>query len=160
MKTKKIVDTCLSVVLASVAFLYPSKDGAVNQQMVSSGIVFKLPFAARTTESKIVFPDVAQWVQFQDLRKQWRAKRGVSSSLSDMSMLEPYQQIIGMGPSAVPLILAQLKAERDEPDQWFWALRVITKVNPVKAEDQGDFRAMAKAWIEWGENREKSEYAG
>jgi hypothetical protein len=33
-----------------------------------------------------------------------------------MAMLPPYQQIIGMGPPAVPLILEEL---RREPDQWF-----------------------------------------
>jgi len=62
-----------------------------------------------------------------------------------------------MGESAVPAILAQLKAEGDEPDQWFWALRMMTGENPVKPEDQGDFLAMARAWITWGEIKN---YAG
>jgi hypothetical protein len=77
-----------------------------------------------------------------------------------MSMLEPYQMIIAMGQNVVPYIFAQLKAEGDEPDQWFWALRMITRANPVRPEDQGDFRAMAKAWLEWGARRELAEYAG
>jgi hypothetical protein len=61
-----------------------------------------------------------------------------------------------MGPDAVRLILAELKSEGDDPDQWFWALRAITQENPVKAEEQGDFRAMATAWFKWAEE----EYAG
>jgi len=64
-------------------------------------------------------------------------------------MLPSYQSIIGMGEEALPLILAQLKSERDEPDQWFWALRAITGANPVRPEDQGNFAKMAQAWLQW-----------
>jgi len=77
-----------------------------------------------------------------------------------MSMLEPYQKIIAMGKPAVPLILAQLRTEGDDPDQWFWALRVITGENPVRPEHQGDFLAMANAWLAWGTKQELAEYAG
>jgi hypothetical protein len=67
-----------------------------------------------------------------------------------MAMLRPYQQIIGMGTAAVPLILEEL---RHEPDQWFWALECITEENPVPREDAGRVRAMADAWIRWGAER-------
>jgi hypothetical protein len=73
------------------------------------------------------------------------------SSISGMSTLTPYRRIIGMGETAVPWILSQLRSEGDEPDQWFWALQSITGSNPVKPEDQGNFLAMAKAWIHWGQ---------
>jgi hypothetical protein len=64
-----------------------------------------------------------------------------------MAMLRPYQKIIGMGMAAVPLILEELQRE---PDQWFWALEVITDENPVPPEAAGRVRLMADAWIEWG----------
>jgi len=64
-----------------------------------------------------------------------------------MAMLKPYQRIVGMGLSAVPLILEEL---RREPDQWFWALEAITEENPVPPEAAGKVREMARAWIDWG----------
>jgi hypothetical protein len=76
------------------------------------------------------------------------------SSITEMSMLPTYQQIMGIGPDAVPLILAELESEGDDPDQWFWALRAITGANPVKPEDQGDFVKMAQAWFEWADDED------
>jgi len=96
-------------------------------------------------------------LRFQALVHQWQSEKGAFSSIPEMSMLPPYQKIIGMGEDAIPLILAQLKSEGDEPDQWFWALRSITDANPVKPEDRGDFQAMARAWLIWGD---REGYAG
>ncbi len=59
-----------------------------------------------------------------------------------MAMLKPYQRIVGMGLSTVPLILEEL---RREPDQWFWALEAITEENPVPPEAAGKVREMARA---------------
>ncbi len=91
------------------------------------------------------------WVKFQGLVEQWRNERGARSSITEAAGMPAYQKIIGMGALAVPLLLTQLKSEGGEPDQWFWALRAITDANPVKPEDQGNFRKMAKAWLQWGE---------
>jgi hypothetical protein len=64
-----------------------------------------------------------------------------------MALLPSYQQIIGIGEPAVPLLLEEL---RREPDHWFWALEAITMANPVPKEASGKIRQMAMAWIEWG----------
>jgi len=77
------------------------------------------------------------------------------SSITGMSMLRPYQQIIGMGKDALPFILAELKEEADDPDQWFWALSIIAEANDlippqIGANVQGDYQAMAQVWLEWG----------
>ncbi len=152
------VKACFSLVLTTVALLYPAanaQEAKVNQQILCSSI----PVISRTSDGKLISTNW-EWAQFQALRRDWTSQRGASSSLTDTSMLEPYQRIIAMGRTAVPLILAQLRAEGSEPDQWFWALRVITGANPVKPEDQGDFRAMATAWIAWGTEQELAEYAG
>ena len=69
------------------------------------------------------------------------------SSTTDIAMLPSYQQIVGMGEIAVPLILRELETE---PAQWFWALRAITGENPVPPESRGRVREMTQAWIEWG----------
>jgi hypothetical protein len=68
-------------------------------------------------------------------------------------MLEPYQKIIALGEAAIPLILDELVAEGDEPDDWFWALNVIADHDPVPAVDQGIIVRMAEAWIRWGRER-------
>ena len=59
-----------------------------------------------------------------------------------------YQQIIGLGERALPLIFQEL---RREPDHWFWALAAITGKNPVPEEDAGDLEAMANDWLSWGD---------
>lgn len=91
--------------------------------------------------------------EFRRLVDQWKKERGSRSSIPQSAYLDSYQKIMGMGPNAVPLIIDQLKSEGDRPDQWFWALRAITKQNPVKPEDRGNFPKMAQAWIEWWESQ-------
>jgi len=85
--------------------------------------------------------------KFRTLVAQWKEGRGPESLTFRMAMHPAYQQIIGMGPSAVPLILDEL---RKEPDHWFWALRAITGASPVKKEHRGKIEHMAADWIEWG----------
>jgi hypothetical protein len=53
-----------------------------------------------------------------------------------------------MGEAALPLIFSELTRE---PNHWFWALTSITGVNPIEAEDQGDLKAMASAWLRWAQ---------
>src|SRR5271165_5589650 len=100
----------------------------------------------------VVDPATKRWLKFQNLVNEWRRERGAMSSITEMAMLPPYQSIIGMGDDAVPLILAELKSEGDEPDQWFWALKAITAADPVSLEDQGNFAKMAQAWLKWAED--------
>lgn len=88
--------------------------------------------------------------RFQRLRSQWKEQSRYLSNTAQMSMLGPYQRIIGMGEAAVPLILDEL---RREPDHWFWALESITEENPVPPEDAGRVQAMTAAWIRWGKER-------
>lgn len=105
----------------------------------------------------IVGADIAAWVKFRKLRQEWIEQRGAMSSITAVSMLRPYQQIIGMGVDALALILAELKGEGDDPDQWFWALSIIAEANNLEppqigAHIQGDYQAMAQLWLEWGES--------
>jgi len=66
--------------------------------------------------------------RFRRLSAEWKEQSRYLSSTAQMAMLKPYQRIVGMGLSAVPLILEEL---RRDPDQWFWALEAITEENPV-----------------------------
>ena len=115
-----------------------------------------IPNGILTTErpAKIyLFTDakVQAWLKFKTLISQWHAERGATSSITAGAICDAYQKIIGMGPDAIPLIIAQLRSEGDEPDQWFWALQILTGVDPVEEEDRGDCAKMATAWIDWAE---------
>src|SRR5437879_4382497 len=84
--------------------------------------------------------------RFRRLAADWKQHSLHMSNVAQMAMLRPYQQIIGMGWPAVPLILDELQSE---PNQWFWALEAITDEDPVPPEAAGNVRLMAQAWVEW-----------
>lgn len=87
---------------------------------------------------------------FHQLAEQWKTERPPSATVNRMAMHTAYQQIIGMGKKATPLILAELERE---PDHWFWALNAIEGVNPVPKESQGRIKQMADAWLQWAKQR-------
>lgn len=90
---------------------------------------------------------------FQLLLEKWRVERGATSSISEIVMCPAYQEIIGMGQRAVPLMLRQLQIEGKNPDHWGWALHAITGENPVPRDAAGDLRKIADAWLSWGSSR-------
>ena len=85
--------------------------------------------------------------RFEELRDDWKSKTRHLSNTAQISLVFSYQNIIGLGPAAVPLILAELQKE---PDHWFWALEAITGQNPVSKDAAGNMQASAEAWIQWG----------
>jgi len=85
--------------------------------------------------------------EFAALTLQWKTERGPSSSPSALAMHPAYQAIIGMGEKALPLIFSELQSG---VDHWFWALRAISRENPVPPESRGNLEEMAKAWLKWG----------
>ena len=88
--------------------------------------------------------------RFRRLAAEWKEQSRYLSNSAQMAMLRPYQQIIGMGPIVVPLLLEEL---RREPDHWFWALEAITERDPLLPEAKGKVRQMAEAWVRWGEEQ-------
>jgi hypothetical protein len=85
--------------------------------------------------------------RFQKLASRWKRESSFMSSPLDMAALPSYLQIIAMGPDVVPLILDEL---REEPDQWFVALALLTGADPVPDHLAGQVDQMAAAWLEWG----------
>ncbi|MBI3407080.1 MAG: hypothetical protein HY040_01825 [Planctomycetes bacterium] len=71
----------------------------------------------------------------------WKTDTLLLSSITEMAMHPAYQQIIGMGKEALPLLFAEF---RREPDHWFWALQAITGLNPVPITDRGNVDKMAQ----------------
>jgi len=86
-------------------------------------------------------------MHFQRLVGAWKAERGHSSKVTELAMHPAYQQIIGMGKDAIPLLLEEMK---ERPDHWDWALRAITGIDPVPREAWGKLGEIAAAWIHWG----------
>ncbi|HET6383406.1 MAG TPA: hypothetical protein VFJ58_08455 [Armatimonadota bacterium] len=82
--------------------------------------------------------------KFERLASEWTRGTSHLPSVTRQAMHPAYQEIIGMGPAALPLILRRL---RREPDHWFWALEAITGANPVPSDVAGDVPRMAEAWI-------------
>lgn len=86
--------------------------------------------------------------RFRDLVRQWKEATLLTSSGTEMALHPAYQQIIGMGKEAIPLILDELQRE---DDHWFWALQSISGENPVPLADRGQVAKMTQAWLDWGQ---------
>jgi hypothetical protein len=90
------------------------------------------------------------FIRFLRLKSEWEIATAHLSSVTEMSMHPTYQQIIGMGPVAIPFILAEL---RNRPGHWFWALKAITGDDPVLPGHRGRIKQMAQDWLEWGKKQ-------
>ncbi|MGB6897276.1 MAG: hypothetical protein WBE12_01690 [Candidatus Acidiferrum sp.] len=87
-------------------------------------------------------------IKFNELVSEWRAQKTRASSFSSANASLPaYQFIIGMGEKAVPYILREL-SKKDE--DWYWALKAISREDPVPPEHRGERKVMRQLWLEWG----------
>ena len=96
-------------------------------------------------------PLTRQWasppLRFFNLKDEWEADTVVLSSITEICIHPAYQQIIGMGPMAIPLILNEMSQKQGH---WFWALKAITGEDPVFPEQRGRMMEMTEAWLQWG----------
>ena len=89
------------------------------------------------------------FIRFLQLKAKWEKE---TAHLSSHTSIHPsYQQIIGMGPTAIPFILRELK---NKPGHWFWALKSITGEDPVPHEHRGKVRQMTDDWLKWAKEQE------
>ena len=84
---------------------------------------------------------------FQQLADRWEEDTLYLSNPRQIVQHPAHQEILGMGTTAVPLILERLK---DRGRHWFSTLRAITAADPVPAQDRGNVSAMTEAWLDWG----------
>jgi hypothetical protein len=84
------------------------------------------------------------------LESVWEEETCVLSNPNLITGHWAFQEIIGMGPAVVPILLRDLEKE---PKLWVWALPAITGENPVAPADGGNIGKMSEAWVRWG--REK-----
>lgn len=85
--------------------------------------------------------------EFDLLAAKWQEETQYVSSPNTIAEHPAYQEIVGMGKHAIPMILQNLQ---ETQAQWFWALRSIAGESPVKPENHGDIDAMTADWLDWG----------
>lgn len=88
-------------------------------------------------------------VEFRRHVEQWRRETLVYSSIARKIAHPDYLAIIGMPKNVIPLLLREL-AER--PTYWFAALKALAK-DEQPPEEQSNFDAAVKAWLDWGKRR-------
>lgn len=134
----------------SVALSY--RDILQKDEHLNSGYVGAITYASKPVLEEFLntLTDNDLETEFRTLADKWREETGMLSSTSKKAMHPAYQQIIGMGKRAIPLILQELK---ERPSHWFVALRSITGENPAPPEAAGCVKKIADAWIEWGQKK-------
>jgi hypothetical protein len=86
---------------------------------------------------------------FDDLAEQWIADTTYQSSLVRIFNHPIYQQIIGLGPAAIPRLLERLVTE---PDRWLIALSAITRTDPVP--EGATPKEAVEVWLSWAEQND------
>jgi hypothetical protein len=84
--------------------------------------------------------------EFNRLVETWLSETRRTSSTTEMAMHPAYQQIIGMGSPAIPFIINKMESGGG---RWFWALKAITRNDPIPAEKRGETKEMVRIWKEW-----------
>ena len=113
------------------------------------GIGREMGVSTSMTETEAAWSNVLV-KRFDALATTWRRQCAHLSSVREMVLHPAYQQIVGMGAEALPGILAELERK---PDHWFWALRAITREDPVPLEHRGNVALMARDWLQWAKRK-------
>jgi hypothetical protein len=95
-------------------------------------------------------PTESMEAKFRRLAAVWTAETAYVSSTSDLIAHPAFQEIVGMGPAVIPLLLREMERGRSH---WHRALRRITGVDPVPPEDRGNLVKTAEAWLRWGKEQ-------
>jgi hypothetical protein len=110
-----------------------------------AGMILALPATSSWIHCSPSVSDVES--RFKELAAEWKRDTMHFSRVDDMSAHPAYQEIIAMGWTAVPLILKEMKRERNH---WFVALSQITRADPLPERRHATVKEMTDAWIAWG----------
>lgn len=91
--------------------------------------------------------------KFKNLLKTCKKDTSHLSSQLAMSKHPAYREIVKIGKDAIPLILKNFEDNPENPDHLFIALVEITGADPIKMENRGKIKEMAKDWIAWGQTK-------
>jgi hypothetical protein len=87
--------------------------------------------------------------RFRRLSAAWQRDTIYLSSMEEAENHPAWQEIVRLGPEAVPLLLRDLE---DNHTHWFGALQSITGARPVPVETAGNIPGMAEAWLRWAKD--------
>ena len=85
--------------------------------------------------------------KFRRLASAWRTGTAYVSSSNDLVAHPAFQEIVGMGPGVIPLLLRELENRTGHLHR---ALRQITGADPVPPCDRGNIDKAAEVWLRWG----------
>jgi hypothetical protein len=88
--------------------------------------------------------------KFRRLAAVWTAETAYISSFSDLVAHPAFQEIVGMGPALIPLLLRELEKGTGH---WHRALQRITGATPVPLADRGNLPKTTEAWLRWGKEQ-------
>ncbi|HEY1379696.1 MAG TPA: hypothetical protein VGF55_23030 [Gemmataceae bacterium] len=81
------------------------------------------------------------------LLRTWREQTAYLSSSTQLTAHPAYQELISLGPAALPFLFRDLEQTGD--GHLSKALAALTGAHPVPAEDRGNVRKVADAWLRW-----------
>jgi hypothetical protein len=77
----------------------------------------------------------------------WREQTAYLSSSTQLTGHPAYQELIALGPVALPFLFRDLEQTGD--GHLSKALTALTGAHPVPAEYRGHIRQVAQAWLNW-----------
>jgi hypothetical protein len=84
------------------------------------------------------------------LLARWREETAYLSSSTRLTEHPAYQELIALGTPALPFLFRDLEQTRD--GHLSKALAAMTGARPVPAEDRGQVRSVADAWLQWAKD--------
>lgn len=81
------------------------------------------------------------------LLRHWRDETAYRSSSMRITSHPAYEELISLGVAALPFLFRDL--EHTEDGHLSKALTAITGAHPVSAEQRGQVRKIAQAWLGW-----------
>jgi hypothetical protein len=87
--------------------------------------------------------------RFTSLADVWRRETAFESSVTRRAIHWSYQQIIGMGPVVLPLILEELRSDEDD---WFWALTAIAGEDVARGAET--LTEATHRWLAWASDHQ------
>jgi hypothetical protein len=81
------------------------------------------------------------------LLARWRQETAYLSSSTQITGHAAYQELISLGSAALPYLFRDLEQTGD--GHLSKALAAITGASPVKADERGQVRKVADAWLLW-----------
>ena len=77
----------------------------------------------------------------------WRQETAYLSSSTRITEHPAYQELIALGPAALPFLFRDLEQTGD--GHLSKALAAITGAQPISADERGQVRKIADAWLRW-----------